>query len=74
MGNVKERIENLIPSRKFVLVGNRWSAMSESKKNSEGLYKGILSLMLNIGNMVEEDKLHYLLRCLKGWSQRELMR
>jgi len=36
--------------------------------------KEFSSLMLNINNMVEEDKLHYLMSGLKGWAQRELRR
>ena len=36
--------------------------------------KEFSSLMLNIGNMVEEDKLHYFISGLKRWAQRELRR
>ncbi|KAH0665280.1 hypothetical protein KY290_027548 [Solanum tuberosum] len=36
--------------------------------------KEFLCLMLNIGNMVEEDKLYYFMSGLKGWAHRELRR
>ena len=68
MGNVEERIENSIPSMQFVLVGKGWDEMFETRQHSEGLYQSFSSLMLNIGNMVEEDKLHYFISELKGWA------
>ncbi|XP_070046066.1 uncharacterized protein [Nicotiana tomentosiformis] len=36
--------------------------------------KELLSLMLNLSNMAEEDKLYYFMSGLKGWAQLELRR
>ncbi|XP_070017491.1 uncharacterized protein [Nicotiana sylvestris] len=36
--------------------------------------KKLSSLMLNVSNMTEEDKLHYFMSGLKGWAQLELRR
>ncbi|XP_075087838.1 uncharacterized protein LOC142169816 [Nicotiana tabacum] len=36
--------------------------------------KEFSSLMLNVSNMAEEDKLHYFMSGLKGWAQLELRR
>ncbi|XP_070046065.1 uncharacterized protein [Nicotiana tomentosiformis] len=36
--------------------------------------KELSSLMLNVSNMAEEDKLHYFMSGLKGWAQLELRR
>ena len=44
MGNVKERIENSIPSKHFVLVGKGCATAFETRKQSEDLYQGIFVL------------------------------
>lgn len=36
--------------------------------------KEFSSLILNVSNMVEEDKLHYFMSGLKGWAKLELRR
>ena len=63
----------------FLHSNSFWLARDGMRRLNQGsmvrdYIKEFSSLMLNIDNMVEEDKLHYFISGLKGWAQRELRR
>lgn len=55
----------------FLLSNSSWLARDELRRSKQSstvrdYITDFSSLMLNIGNMVEEDKLHYFINGLKG--------
>ncbi|RVW81922.1 putative mitochondrial protein [Vitis vinifera] len=74
LGDSQEGIEGLVPSHQHCVGGPRSVEKAQTHWNVREYVKEFSSLMLDIKNMSEEDKLFNFMSGLQGWAQKELWR